>query len=115
VLNRDFLSGGTEPPPTNSRIREEDVELPVDHVRIRDEPPRAPVEAPYRNAVGKHSDQEVLPRRFAEEQVAKPIATALGNPLVEALGNGIKSPTDTEIDVCPGGGFEEDYLVPKCL
>jgi hypothetical protein len=85
VLNRELLRGGTEPPPTNSRVREEDVELPVDHVRIR------------------------------EEQLAKLTGTDLGNPLVGALCNGIKSPTDKDVDVRLGGRFEEDHRVLKCL
>ena len=52
VLNGECLNSGAEPAATNTGVRQEDIELPVDQVRIRGEAPRTPVEASHGATVG---------------------------------------------------------------
>jgi hypothetical protein len=78
-------SRGADPAATYTGLGEEDVELPVDHVRIRREAPSTPVKASHRSAGGQESYQEVLPRRFAEKLARRSCSRSLAACLIMAL------------------------------
>ena len=113
--NCQFLRRGTEPAAANVGFRKENVELPIDRLRIRGEPPRPPVEATHRSSVSDESDHIVFARLLMEEQITKLCGTHLWHPLVWALSNRIERPADKEVHVRLRCGLQEDPVVPKFL
>jgi hypothetical protein len=115
VPNCQLLRRGTEPAAANVGFRKENVELPIDQVRIRGEAPRPPVEATHRSSVSDESDHIVFSRLLMEEQLTKLGGTHLWDPLVWALSNGIESPADKEVNVRLRCGLQDDPVVLKFL